>query len=225
MGPRTGTTRNLRGRTDLEHHPHHPGRALQPEKASITESSGTMNISPEPETPTPTGGRDVNDHPDVQPSSATAPTSIVSSPELEHLLFRLGRALRRITYPHCSKEASAIDGAGFWQLAILHEHGALRPSDLANILSLDISTVSRQLKQLESNGLVTRKVHEQDARAYLIIISETGERVLDEIIKLRQQTIAEVVAKWPKSEVRTLMNLVDKLTLGIEKQIGQRHPT
>lgn len=184
-----------------------------------------MSVLPDPEIPTPKGGPGVNDHPGAQPSSGKTSTSIVSSPELEHLLFRLGRALRRITYPHCSKEASSIDGAGFWQLAILHEHGPLRPSDLANILSLDISTVSRQLKQLESNGLVTRKVHEQDARAYLIIISETGERVLDEIIKLRQQTIAEVVAEWPKSQVQTLMDLVDRLTLGIEKQIGQRHPS
>ena len=225
MGPRTRTTRILSGRADPEHHSNPPGRTQQPEEASTPESSSAMSIFPDPEIPTPNAGQEVNDRPDVQPSSVTAATSIVSSHELEHLLFRLGRALRKITYPHCSKEASSIDGAGFWQLAILHEHGSLRPSDLANILSLDISTVSRQLKQLEANGLVTRKVHEQDARAYLIIISETGERVLDEIIKLRQQTIAEVVAKWPKSEVKTLMDLVDKLTMGIEKQIGQRHPS
>ncbi len=167
----------------------------------------------------------MTDHLDAGTSSPKAGGSIVNSPELEHLLFRLGRALRKITYPHCSKEASSIDGAGFWQLALLHEHGPLRPSDLASILSLDISTVSRQLKQLESNGLVTRKVHQQDARAYLIIISESGERVLNEIIGLRQQTISEVVAKWPKSEVQTLMELVDKLTLGIEKQVSQRQPS
>ncbi|TAN24985.1 MAG: MarR family transcriptional regulator [Actinomycetota bacterium] len=155
-------------------------------------------------------------------SSPEIGSSEVSSPELEQLLFRLGRALRKITYPHCSKEASSIDGAGYWQLAILHEHGPLRPSDLANILSLDISTVSRQLKQLEANGLVTRKVHEQDARAYLIIITQTGERVLDEIIRLRQQTIDGVVEQWPKGEVQMLLKLVEKLTFGIEKQAVPR---
>lgn len=148
--------------------------------------------------------------------------SQVSSPELEHLLFKLGRALRKITYPHCSKEASSVDGAGFWHLAILHEHGPLRPSDLASVLSLDISTVSRQLKQLEANALVTRKVHEQDARAYLFIISENGERVLNEIINLRQQTISEVVAQWPKTEVDMLLCLIEKLTFGVEKQVGQK---
>ena len=155
-------------------------------------------------------------------SSPETGGSRVGSPELEHLLFRLGRALRKITYPHCSKEASAIDGAGYWQLALLDEHGPLRPSDLAGILSLDISTVSRQLKQLEANGLVIRKVHEQDARAYLIIISPAGKRVLDEVIKLRQQTIDEVVAHWPKSEVQTLLKLIEKLTFGIEKKAGHK---
>ncbi len=147
------------------------------------------------------------------------------TPELEHQLFRLGRALRKITYPHCSKEAATIDGAGFWQLAVLREHGPLRPSDLANSLSLDISTVSRQLKQLESNGLVTRKVHEQDARAYLIMISEAGDRVLDEIIRLRQQTISKVVKEWPQPDVKALMRLVDALTRGIEQQSVSKNPT
>lgn len=164
----------------------------------------------------------MTDHPTAKASSAKSGNSILSSPDLEHLLFKLGRALRKITYPHCSKEASTIDGAGFWELALLHEHGALRPSDLANLLSLDISTVSRQLKQLETNGLVTRKVHEHDARAYLIMITDLGKRVLDEIVRLRQQTISEVVATWPKDEIDVLMRLIDKLTAGLERQIGQK---
>lgn len=165
------------------------------------------------------------DHTTGKARPAKTLSSRANSPELEQQLFRLGRALRRITYPHCTKEAAAIDGAGFWELALLHEHGPLRPSDLANILSLDISTVSRQLKQLEINGLVTRKVHEQDARAYLIMISEAGERVLDEIIRLRQRTISEVVAEWPKSDVKTLVELIDRLTCGIERETGSKSPS
>lgn len=159
----------------------------------------------------------MNDHPigEARTAETNAPAS--STPELEQQLFRLGRAIRKISFPHCSKEAAAIDGAGFWQLSLLRERGPLRPSDLANFLSLDISTVSRQLKQLEANGLVTRKVHEQDARAYLIMISKAGERVLDEIVKLRQQTISEVVAEWPGSDVETLVKLIYKLTCGLEK--------
>lgn len=147
---------------------------------------------------------------------------IYNSPELEHSLFRLGRAIRKITYPECSKEASSIDGAGYWQMAILHELGPQRPSDLANLLSLDISTVSRQLKQLEASGLVKRKVHDQDARAYLIIITKDGERVLKEIMKLRQQTISEVVKTWPTNEVEILLGLVEKLTAGLENHAGSK---
>lgn len=145
------------------------------------------------------------------------------TPELEHSLFRLGRAIRKITYPNCSKEVASTDGAGYWQLAILHEHGPQRPSDLAGILSLDISTVSRQLKQLEAAGLVSRKVHDLDARAYIILITPRGERVLKELMKLRQQTISEVVQKWPSEEVEVLLDLVEKLTAGIESRIGLRH--
>ena len=165
------------------------------------------------------------DHMTGKASVAKTSGSGANSPELEQQLLRLGRALRRITYPHYTKEAAAIDGAGFWELALLQEHGPLRPSDLANILSLDISTVSRQLKQLEINGLVTRKVHEQDARAYLIMISEAGEEVLDEIIKLRQRTISEVVSDWPKSDVKTLVELIKRLTCGIEKETGPKSPS
>lgn len=146
-------------------------------------------------------------------------------PELEHSLFRLGRAIRKITYPNCSKEAAAIDGAGYWQLAMLNELGPLRPSDLAGLLSLDISTVSRQLKQLQEAGLVTRKVHDQDARAYLIIISEAGRKVLAEITELRQRTIAQVVESWPKPDVLALVQYVQTLTIGLENQIGCKNPT
>lgn len=146
-------------------------------------------------------------------------------PELEHSLFRLGRALRKISYPNCSKEAASIDGAGYWQLAMLSELGPLRPSDLAQLLSLDISTVSRQLKQLQQAGLVTRKVHDQDARAYLMIISEAGSKVLDEITQLRRQTISQVVESWDTPEVETLVGLIQQLTGGLEKQIGYRYPS
>lgn len=149
--------------------------------------------------------------------------TILKSPELEHSLFRLGRAIRRITFPHCSKEASSVDGAGFWQLVILQELGPQRPSDLANILSLDISTVSRQLKQLEAAGLVKRKVHEHDARAYLMMVTASGANVLDEIVKLRQNAISEVVGKWSKEDVQSLLQLMERLTIGIEKQVGIRN--
>ncbi len=144
--------------------------------------------------------------------------------DLERSIFKLSRAIRKITYPNCSKEASAIDGAGYWQLAILNEVGPQRPSDLAQILSLDISTVSRQLKQLETSGLVERKVHHLDARAYLIMITKSGQKVFRELTKLRQKTISEVVASWNDPEVQSLLALVQKMTEGIEKQLGHQQP-
>ena len=69
-----------------------------------------------------------------------------------------------------------VDRAAIIILSSLKENSAVRLSDLASDLLLDISTVSRQAKALEDRGLVTRTDDLDDRRAVRLELTPAGLR-------------------------------------------------
>lgn len=56
--------------------------------------------------------------------------------------------------------------------------------ELASILMLDKSAVTGLTKRMQSNGLISRKKHDSDARASLLTITEKGENLVSEGVGL-----------------------------------------
>ncbi|WP_276982051.1 MarR family winged helix-turn-helix transcriptional regulator, partial [Ferrimicrobium acidiphilum] len=110
-----------------------------------------------------------------------ASTSTTSG-ALDEVLFTLGQSLRRlrISIGDESDFAYAI-GSGFWQLVLLGERGEERISEIASALNLDISTVSRQLKLLQSRGLIERAPDKSDGRVSKVRLTPLGKSVLDQL--------------------------------------------
>ncbi len=50
----------------------------------------------------------------------------------------------------------------------------MRQSELTEIMSSDPNTIASLLERMEATGLVERKVHEQDRRAYRIVVKAAG---------------------------------------------------
>jgi DNA-binding MarR family transcriptional regulator len=76
---------------------------------------------------------------------------------------------------------SAVQPSGWAILTILHRHGQLRVSELADQLGLDQSTVSRQLKPLDAAGLITRQAHDGDRRVAILSLSDKGTEAYDAV--------------------------------------------
>ncbi|MDA8277522.1 MAG: MarR family transcriptional regulator [Actinomycetota bacterium] len=136
--------------------------------------------------------------------------------ELEEAIARLGRALRKIKIdsPLLSRE---IDITTFWQLTPLRGDKVLRPSELATMLGLDNSTVSRQLQKYESQGLVERRADPKDARASLVALSPIGRDLVNVVTQARRDKIGTVLDHWDQEAVSNLLYFLKQFIVELEE--------
>lgn len=115
----------------------------------------------------------------ASPNRATAaPTSILdehrSSPGL--LLALLGHeAMLRLRAAHT---AHNLKPRQFQILGLLHDHGGLAQSELAQTMHVAPSILVTLLNPLEADGLVTRARDPDDRRRHLVTLTPAGERQL-----------------------------------------------
>ncbi len=114
----------------------------------------------------------------------------------EQLTARAGLSLERAAYP---------------LLRRIGEAETMRPSDLAAVLSVDVSTVSRQVKQLEIEGLVARQPDPSDGRASVLALTPAGRDAVERLRRARKEVLAEVVANWPEGDRTALADLICRL--------------
>ena len=83
-------------------------------------------------------------------------------------------------------------------LNCLWEQEGITPKELADMIFKDKPNTNRILEKLKIKGLVVRKTHPVDKRAFQIFLTDSG-------WELREQLIPKV------------MHLLDKATIGMEK--------
>src|SRR5579875_461896 len=96
-------------------------------------------------------------------------------------------------------------------LLALAKCGPTRASDLARLVFLDLSTVSRHLRALEEEGQVARQADPADGRAARIALTDKGEAFVKEYWDRRISELHDALSDWPTDEVGTLTRLLDKL--------------
>jgi DNA-binding MarR family transcriptional regulator len=105
-------------------------------------------------------------------------------------------------------------GLSLSDFAILRELGAapghrLRRVELAERLGITPSGVARQLSPLERMGLVGREPHARDARLALVVVTDTGARVLAEAQPTAEEAAGRALgAVWPSEDREQLAALL-----------------
>src|SRR3954447_8644179 len=108
-------------------------------------------------------------------------------------------------------------GISLSDLALLRElraadGGRLRRSELAQRLGITPSGVARQVAPLERMGLVDRESHERDARLALVVLTETGARIVDEALATAGAAAARALAsRWNEAERDQLSALLARV--------------
>jgi DNA-binding MarR family transcriptional regulator len=103
-----------------------------------------------------------------------------------------------------------VERAAIIILSSLKENSAVRLSDLANDLLLDISTVSRQARALEDRGLVTRTEDPEDRRAVRLELAPAGLAVLDQAWSRRIGMLADSLHDWTPEDRVTLVAMLTR---------------
>ncbi|MFC9327536.1 MarR family winged helix-turn-helix transcriptional regulator [Kitasatospora sp. NPDC057015] len=96
-------------------------------------------------------------------------------------------------------------------LAVLDRHGEMRPVELAEWLQVDLSVASRQLAQIEQEGLAVRRPNPADGRSCLVSPTDAG---LDRLARARREAadrLARSTGDWDRADLRTLADLLGRL--------------
>lgn len=102
-------------------------------------------------------------------------------------------------------------------LAWLEAWAPIRVSELAERLSLDASTVSRRVADLQDKGLVTRAVDLEDQRASLVELTPQGLQLLADLREARRRLLDDALADWPAREVQALADMLRRLTEAFDR--------
>ena len=73
-------------------------------------------------------------------------------------------------------------------------------SELTKIMSSDANTIASLLERMEATGLVERKVHEKDRRAYRIVVKAPGQRKYEQVREIAIELQTDVLSVLPEEK-------------------------
>ena len=98
----------------------------------------------------------------------------------------------------------------------------VRPSDLAEQLLVDLSSLSRRLTTLENRGLVARVVDEQDRRAQIVALTPAGSALLASLRESAGASLAKTLSAWSLRDLDTLASLLARLDQDLGAQFADQ---
>lgn len=99
----------------------------------------------------------------------------------------------------------------FVALQWLFEEGDMTIGELSNKMYLAFSTTTDLVDRMEKNQLVKRVKDPNDRRVVRIHLLSEGERIIDEVIKKRQQYLQEVLRNFSEDEILSLKDNLMRL--------------
>ncbi|MFD2046251.1 MarR family winged helix-turn-helix transcriptional regulator [Ornithinibacillus salinisoli] len=104
-----------------------------------------------------------------------------------------------------------ITSPQFIALQWLLEEGDLTIGELSTKNGLAFSTTTDLVDRMEKNELVERIRDSNDRRVVRIHVLEKGKRIINEVIKKRQEYLGEVLENFSNDQTATLIELLDQL--------------
>ncbi|WP_082686905.1 MarR family winged helix-turn-helix transcriptional regulator [Bacillus sp. FJAT-27445] len=99
----------------------------------------------------------------------------------------------------------------FIALQWLFEEGDMTIGELSNKMYLACSTTTDLVDRMEKSSLVMRVKDPKDRRVVRIHLLEEGERIIDEVIKKRQNYLEDILKNFTSDEIQLLHSNMTKL--------------
>jgi DNA-binding MarR family transcriptional regulator len=129
------------------------------------------------------------------------------------MLFRRARArsadLAREVHPELEADAYGL-------LVRLEQAGPVRLTDLADFFGVGKGTMSRQLRQIERLGLVSRTPDPTDGRASRLGLTDEGRRRYGQARVARLERLRRLLDAWDPADVVRLAELLHRLNASID---------
>ncbi|RNL95113.1 MarR family transcriptional regulator [Sinomicrobium pectinilyticum] len=93
---------------------------------------------------------------------------------------------------------------------IFHQQGIMA-SEIMDSMHIDKSYLSRILKKLEKDGLVTREKSGEDGRAYLLFLTETGKTEFNRLNRASDRQVVRLLEPLSGKEKERLVELMKNI--------------
>ncbi|MGH9039341.1 MAG: MarR family winged helix-turn-helix transcriptional regulator [Acidimicrobiia bacterium] len=133
--------------------------------------------------------------------------------KVDEALLTLGRPahLRRVGERVRAGAGISLDRAAYPLLRGIAECGPVRLSDLAARLGVQVSTASRQVKDLEDAGLVERTSDPKDGRVSMLALAPAGKEALKKLRDSWRRALVDILEDWPDADREALGTLLGRL--------------
>jgi DNA-binding MarR family transcriptional regulator len=102
-------------------------------------------------------------------------------------------------------------------LAVLRQTGTQTLGDLSELVSVELSTLSRMVGILVKRDLVTRERPPENARIVLINVTDQGGQMADQLMQIAMHFEDTVVANLDREEVQALKALLRQINQRVDK--------
>jgi DNA-binding MarR family transcriptional regulator len=143
--------------------------------------------------------------------------------QVEGLLSRMSDMARSPRYLArlLSLAGAPLQPSGWAIITLLNREGGQRISQLAALLDVDQSTVSRQLRPLDSAGLISRTVDPDDRRSTIVASTAKGTDVYDSVRRRWLDDLAWFMRRWTAHDRKLLGELAQRFSDEIDE--GRAH--
>jgi DNA-binding MarR family transcriptional regulator len=109
-----------------------------------------------------------------------------------------------------------MEGSSYGTLSRLGLVEECTMTELAALLGLEISTVSRRVKALEDRGLVQRETMETDRRAALLRLTPEGRALFEQLSASWREMLTEVLEGWDPFSIEVFAELFSRFAEALE---------
>ena len=150
----------------------------------------------------------------MPPSPPAAPPASPAVVEIERALTHVAYLSVRARRPDrlVALAGVPLDRAAVAMLRRIAEHDPLRPGELARLLGVRASHVTRQVQRLQQAGYVTRVPDPDAPRTRRIRLTPAGEDAVARLGDAGARGMQMVLAHWSPGELRALAGLFGRMT-------------
>ncbi|MCO6411054.1 homoprotocatechuate degradation operon regulator HpaR [Hoeflea alexandrii] len=147
-----------------------------------------------------------------KPDSRPANGSSQFGPTSRSLPIALLRTRERIMVPIREMlQQSGISEQQWRVLRVVDEAGEMEQTAIAQAACLQLPSLTRILRSMESDGLVGRKTDEADRRRTLVSVTAAGKTLIARHRQRNAQIFATVEAEFGREKLDLLLDLLDEL--------------
>jgi DNA-binding MarR family transcriptional regulator len=137
---------------------------------------------------------------------------------------RRGAAMRALRGHLFGFGDEALHPAQLDCLEVLVQHGPCRMGELADVLRVDASTVTRTLQPLLADGLVERGETSADARAKVVRPTPAGHARYERLAAQRRAVLTDILRRIPQDDRTQLASLMGAFVAALDDYVATVPP-